>query len=74
MVNAKAEKTLATNYWDKDKDKNKQQQRQRLRQEQRTKKKTNEECPGGTDFRDQLLGQLDDEDKEDEEYDEDDVE
>ena len=36
--------------------------------------KTNDKCPGGADFRDQLLGQLDDEDKEDEEYDEDDVE
>ena len=35
----------------------------------KTKKKTNDECPGGADFRDQLLGQLDDEDKEDEEYD-----
>ena len=62
MVNAKAEKTLATNYWDKDKDKDK-----------KTKTKTNDECPGGADFRDQLLGQLDDEDKEDEEY-EDDIE
>ena len=40
----------------------------------KTKTKTNDECPGGADFRDQLLGQLDDEDKEDEEYDEDDVE
>ena len=39
----------------------------------KTKTKTNDECPGGADFRDQLLGQLDDEDKEDEEYDEDDV-
>ena len=73
MVNAEAEKTLATNYWDKDKDKNKQKQSQRLRQEQRTKTKTNDECPSGADFRDQLLGQLDDEDKEDEEY-EDDIE
>ena len=63
MVNAKAEKTLATNYWDKDKDKDKK----------KTKTKTNDECPGGADFRDQLLGKLDDEDKEDEEYDEDDV-
>ena len=63
MVNAKAEKTLATNYWDKDKDKDK-----------KTKTKTNDECPGGADFRDQLLGQIDDEDKEDEEYDEDDIE
>ena len=61
MVNAKAEKTLATNYWDKDKDKDK-----------KTKTKTNDECPGGADFRDQL-GKLDEEDKEDEEYDEDDV-
>ena len=40
----------------------------------KTKTKTNDECPGGADFRDQLLGQLDDEDKEDEEYDEDDIE
>ena len=39
----------------------------------KTKTKTNDECPGGADFRDQLLGKLDDEDKEDEEYDEDDV-
>ena len=39
----------------------------------KTKTKKNDECPGGADFRDQLLGQLDDEDKEDEEYDEDDV-
>ena len=38
----------------------------------KTKTKTNDECPGGADFRDQL-GKLDEEDKEDEEYDEDDV-
>ena len=48
-------------------------QRQRQKQK-KTKTKTNDECPGGADFRNQLLGQLDDEDKEDEEYDEDDVE
>ena len=54
-------------------------QRQRQKQKKTKTKtkantKTNDECPGGADFRDQLLGQLDDEDKEDEEYDEDDVE
>ena len=62
-------KTLATNYWDKDKDKNK-----KTKTKTKAKTKTNDECPGRADFRDQLLGQLDDEDKEDEEYDEDDVE
>ena len=69
MVNAKAEKTLATNYQDKDKDKNK-----KTKTKTKANTKTNDECPGGADFREQLLGQLDDEDKEDEEYDEDDVE
>ena len=69
MVNAKAGKLWRQTTGTKTKTKTK-----KTKTKTKAKTKTNDECPGRADFRDQLLGQLDDEDKEDEEYDEDDVE